>query len=161
MGQLVLVLFKGICWSDPLVSSALLETRAKACPAWTLGARLACLFPSAHQRIGTCCGSLYVFSSSRVTRSFWGGESFHSNLSIRPMSSAETQRWRYAGETNFMVMWSHTRRWGDYWDGLVVKSTCSSSTGTYFNPQHPQDTSQLSVAPVPGDARTSSGILGH
>ena len=42
---------------------------------------------------------------------------------------------------------------GDWRDGSVVKSC--SSRGPGFNSQHPHGSSQLSVAPIPGDLTPS------
>jgi hypothetical protein len=38
----------------------------------------------------------------------------------------------------------------DWRDGLVIKSTGSSSEGPGFNPQHPHDSSHMTVTPVLG-----------
>jgi hypothetical protein len=41
-------------------------------------------------------------------------------------------------------------------DGSAIKRTgCCSSRGPGFNFQHPNDSSQLSVTPVPGDLASS------
>lgn len=45
--------------------------------------------------------------------------------------------------------------------GLVVKSTGFTSRAPGCGSQHPHDSSQQSLAPVPRDLKTSSDLLGH
>lgn len=64
----------------------------------------------------------------------------------------ESQRWQ-PGSTN-----TTSRVWGD---GPGGKSSCCSSSKPRFDPQHPQDSAQPSVTPIPGDPIPFSGLLRH
>lgn len=60
----------------------------------------------------------------------------------------------FLGEKKSVLKWRSRR------DGCTVKSTDRSSRKTTFNSQHPRDSSQPSVAPVPEIPRSSS-FCGH
>lgn len=51
------------------------------------------------------------------------------------------------------------RETGDWRNGSVVKSTSCSSCGPRFNSQHPNESLQLPITPVPGDLISSHQCL--